>query len=108
MPGSADEADAAEAEYRPLLFPIACGMTGSVGDAGDSVQDAFPGLTRARGGEHDHRSEGVPDPSDSQSNPDLRKITRNLSLTFAAFGDTGCLVQLNSSTTPPASGASKN
>ena len=42
MPGSADEADAAEAEYRPLLFPIACGMTGSVGDAGDSVQDAFP------------------------------------------------------------------
>ena len=27
--------------------------------------------------------------SDSQGNPDLRKITRNLSLTFAAFGDTG-------------------
>jgi hypothetical protein len=27
--------------------------------------------------------------SDSQGNPDFRKITRNLSLTFAAFGDTG-------------------
>jgi hypothetical protein len=27
--------------------------------------------------------------SDSQGHPDLRKITRNLSLTFAAFGDTG-------------------
>ena len=27
--------------------------------------------------------------SDSQGNPDLRKISRNLSLTFAAFGDTG-------------------
>jgi DNA-directed RNA polymerase specialized sigma24 family protein len=48
VPGSADEGGAAEAEYRPLLFPIACGMTGSVGDAGDIVQDAFPGLTRAR------------------------------------------------------------
>jgi DNA-directed RNA polymerase specialized sigma24 family protein len=72
VPGSADEADAAEAEYRPLLFPIACGMTGSVGDAGDSVQDAFPGLTRARGGEHDHRSEGVPD-----------QATRRVILTFA-------------------------
>jgi DNA-directed RNA polymerase specialized sigma24 family protein len=72
VPGSADEADAAEAEYRPLLFPIACGMTGSVGDAGDSVQDAFPGLARARGGEHDHRSEGIPD-----------QATRRVILTFA-------------------------
>jgi DNA-directed RNA polymerase specialized sigma24 family protein len=48
VPGFADEAGAAEAEYRPLLFPIAYGMTGSVGHAGDIVQDAFPGLTRAR------------------------------------------------------------
>jgi RNA polymerase sigma-70 factor (ECF subfamily) len=36
------------AEYRPLLFTIAYGMTGSVGDAEDIVQDAFLGLTRAR------------------------------------------------------------
>ena len=35
-------------EYRPLLFSIAYGMTGSVGDAEDIVQDAFLGLTRAR------------------------------------------------------------
>ncbi len=48
MPGSADETGAAEAEYRPLLFSIAYGMTGSVGDAEDIVQDAFLGLTRAR------------------------------------------------------------
>ena len=48
MPGSADEAGAAEEEYRPLLFSIAYGMTGSVGDAEDIVQDAFLGLTRAR------------------------------------------------------------
>ncbi|MFI2200751.1 RNA polymerase sigma factor SigJ [Streptomyces sp. NPDC020192] len=34
--------------YRPLLFSIAYGMTGSVGDAEDLVQDAFLGLTRAR------------------------------------------------------------
>jgi len=34
--------------YRPLLFSIAYGMTGSVGDAEDIVQDAFLGLTRAR------------------------------------------------------------
>jgi RNA polymerase sigma factor (sigma-70 family) len=34
--------------YRPLLFSIAYGMTGSVGDAEDLVQDAFVGLTRAR------------------------------------------------------------
>ena len=50
MPGSADEASAAAAaaEYRPLLFSIGYGMTGSVGDAEDIVQDAFLGLTRAR------------------------------------------------------------
>ncbi len=48
MPGPADVAGAAEAEYRPLLFSIAYGMTGSVGDAEDIVQDAFLGLTRAR------------------------------------------------------------
>jgi RNA polymerase sigma factor (sigma-70 family) len=45
--GSAAQAGAA-AEYRPLLFSIAYGMTGSVGDAEDIVQDAFLGLTRAR------------------------------------------------------------
>ena len=44
MPGSADET----AAFRPLLFSIAYGMTGSVGDAEDIVQDAFLGLTRAR------------------------------------------------------------
>ena len=49
MPGSADETKAvAEFGYRPLLFSIAYGMTGSVGDAEDIVQDAFVGLTRAR------------------------------------------------------------
>ena len=48
MPGPADEAAAAEEEYRPLLFSIAYGMTGSVGDAEDLVQDAFAGLARAR------------------------------------------------------------
>jgi RNA polymerase sigma-70 factor (TIGR02957 family) len=46
VPGSADETSAAR--YRPLLFSIAYGMTGSVGDAEDIVQDAFLGLTRAR------------------------------------------------------------
>ena len=46
MPGPADETGAAT--YRPLLFSIAYGMTGSVGDAEDIVQDAFLGLTRAR------------------------------------------------------------
>ncbi|MEQ4722956.1 RNA polymerase sigma factor SigJ [Nonomuraea sp. B19D2] len=46
MPGSADETGAFG--YRPLLFSIAYGMTGSVGDAEDIVQDAFLGLTRAR------------------------------------------------------------
>ncbi|MBB4931726.1 RNA polymerase sigma-70 factor (ECF subfamily) [Lipingzhangella halophila] len=45
MPGAGDEAGAAG--YRPLLFSIAYGMTGSVGDAEDIVQDAFLGLTRA-------------------------------------------------------------
>jgi RNA polymerase sigma factor (sigma-70 family) len=46
VPGPADEP--AAAEYRPLLFSIAYGMTGSVGDAEDIVQDAFLGMTRAR------------------------------------------------------------
>jgi RNA polymerase sigma-70 factor (ECF subfamily) len=46
--GPADVVGAAVAEYRPLLFSIAYGMTGSVGDAEDIVQDAFLGLTRAR------------------------------------------------------------
>jgi RNA polymerase sigma factor (sigma-70 family) len=46
VPGSVDETGGAE--YRPLLFFIAYGMTGSVGDAEDLVQDAFLGLTRAR------------------------------------------------------------
>jgi RNA polymerase sigma factor (sigma-70 family) len=35
------------AAFRPLLFSIAYGMTGSVGDAEDIVQDAFLGMTRA-------------------------------------------------------------
>jgi RNA polymerase sigma factor (sigma-70 family) len=49
VPGSDDGVDGpAEAEYRPLLFSIAYGMTGSAGDAEDIVQDAFLGLTRAR------------------------------------------------------------
>jgi RNA polymerase sigma factor (sigma-70 family) len=48
MPGSADETDVAGEGYRPLLFSIAYGMTGSAGDAEDIVQDAFLGLTRAR------------------------------------------------------------
>jgi RNA polymerase sigma factor (sigma-70 family) len=48
MPGSTGETEAAAAqEYRSLLFSIAYGMTGSVGDAEDIVQDAFLGLTRA-------------------------------------------------------------
>jgi len=46
VPGSANEVD--DAAYRPLLFSIAYGMTGSVGDAEDIVQDAFVGMTRAR------------------------------------------------------------
>ncbi|MGW6707780.1 RNA polymerase sigma factor SigJ [Streptomyces sp. NPDC054956] len=52
MPGSTDAAETADATeaagYRPLLFSIAYGMTGSVGDAEDLVQDAFLGLTRAQ------------------------------------------------------------
>ncbi|WP_181788847.1 RNA polymerase sigma factor SigJ [Streptomyces phytophilus] len=50
MPGPADGdgTDAATAGLRPLLFSIAYGMTGSVGDSEDIVQDAFLGLTRAR------------------------------------------------------------
>ena len=48
MPGPADEAGPAEEECRPLLFSIAYGMTAAVGDAEDTVQDAFLGLTRAR------------------------------------------------------------
>ena len=57
MPGSPDEPaldaipeldEAGEASYRPLLFSIAYGMTGSVGDAEDLVQDAFLGMTKAR------------------------------------------------------------
>jgi DNA-directed RNA polymerase specialized sigma24 family protein len=46
VPGSADETGSDQ--YRPLLFSIAYGMTGSVGDAEDIVVDAFLGLTRAR------------------------------------------------------------
>ena len=45
MSGAAEVTDAAG--YRPLMFSIAYGMTGSVGDAEDLVQDAFLGLTRA-------------------------------------------------------------
>ncbi|WP_370415493.1 RNA polymerase sigma factor SigJ [Streptomyces fradiae] len=41
-------AGAAAASYRPLLFSIAYGMTGSVGDAEDLVQDAFLGMTKAQ------------------------------------------------------------
>jgi DNA-directed RNA polymerase specialized sigma24 family protein len=40
VPGSADETGAAA--RRPLLFSTAYGMTRSVGDAEDTVQDAFP------------------------------------------------------------------
>jgi RNA polymerase sigma factor (sigma-70 family) len=47
-PGAAGPDEARAAGYRPLLFSIAYGMTGSVGDAEDIVQDAFLGLTRAR------------------------------------------------------------
>jgi sigma-70-like protein/SnoaL-like protein len=46
VPGSVP--DTAATGYRPLLFSIAYGMTGSVGDAEDIVQDAYLGLTRAR------------------------------------------------------------
>ena len=48
MAGSAGSADVAQAAgYRPLLFSIAYGMTGSVGDAEDLVQDTFLNLARA-------------------------------------------------------------
>jgi RNA polymerase sigma factor (sigma-70 family) len=46
VPGPAGETG--EAQYRPLLFSIAYGMTGSVSDSEDIVQDAFLGLTKAR------------------------------------------------------------
>ena len=51
MPGSLNEPELGETEeasFRPLLFSIAYGMTGSVGDSEDLVQDAFLGMTRAR------------------------------------------------------------
>jgi RNA polymerase sigma-70 factor (ECF subfamily) len=56
VPGPPDEPELDEPEldepeegsYRRLLFSIAYGMTGSVGDAEDLVQDAFLGMTRAR------------------------------------------------------------
>ena len=54
VPGSADESpdespdERGAAGYRPLLFSIAYGMTGSVGDAEDIVQDALLAMTRAR------------------------------------------------------------
>ena len=48
MPGTADEVGAEEAEYWPLPFSIAHGIPGSVGDAEDSVQHAFLGLTGVR------------------------------------------------------------
>ena len=41
-------AETGGAGYRPLLFSIAYGMTGSVGDAEDIVQDAFLGMARTR------------------------------------------------------------
>lgn len=44
---AAGTAVSAAAGYRPLLFSIAYGMTGSVGDAEDLVQDTFLNLTRA-------------------------------------------------------------
>ncbi|MFD0577904.1 sigma-70 family RNA polymerase sigma factor [Dactylosporangium darangshiense] len=51
MPDSAPDSTAGSAgaeRFRPLLFSIAYGMTGSVGDAEDIVQDAYLGLTRAQ------------------------------------------------------------
>jgi RNA polymerase sigma-70 factor (TIGR02957 family) len=48
VPGSAADQPAAVVErYRPLLFSIAYGMTGSVGDSEDIVQDAYLGFARA-------------------------------------------------------------
>ena len=49
MPGTADEVGAEEAEYWPLPFSIAHGITGSVGDTEDSVQHAFLGVTGPAG-----------------------------------------------------------
>ncbi len=76
MPGSADETGAAGC--RPVLFSIARGMTGSVGDAGDVVEDAFPGLTRARQA-GTTITEGVPD--------DGRDTAGNQLPAFGAGGD---------------------
>jgi RNA polymerase sigma-70 factor (TIGR02957 family) len=45
VPGSAPEAPLER--YRSLLFSIAYGMTGSVGDSEDIVQDAYLGFARA-------------------------------------------------------------
>jgi RNA polymerase sigma factor (sigma-70 family) len=45
VPGPAP--DVAIEQYRPLLFSIAYGMTGSVGDSEDIVQDAYLGFARA-------------------------------------------------------------
>jgi len=50
VPGSPDETGRdgeGTVAFRPLLFSIAYGMTGVVGDAEDLVQDAFLGMTRA-------------------------------------------------------------
>jgi RNA polymerase sigma-70 factor (TIGR02957 family) len=48
VPGPAPERAAALVEqYRPLLFSIAYGMTGSVGDSEDIVQDAYLRFARA-------------------------------------------------------------
>jgi hypothetical protein len=49
VPGTADEVRTAEAEYRPLLFSIAYGMTGSVGDAATG-RAYIHELARARDG----------------------------------------------------------
>jgi RNA polymerase sigma-70 factor (ECF subfamily) len=43
---AASAAASSAQEYRSLLFSIAYGMTGSVGDAEDIVQDALVGMTR--------------------------------------------------------------
>jgi len=50
VPGPVNETPdvSGAAALRPLLFSIAYGMTGSVGDAEDIVQDAFLGMTKAR------------------------------------------------------------
>jgi hypothetical protein len=58
VPGSADETGTAE--YQPLLFSIAYGMTGSVtpGHRAGRVPRPDQGTP---GGNHGRRSEGVPD-----------------------------------------------